>query len=95
MESEINTKSKKISFKKLFSFINRKVSKSPQNAVGMPIKSFMAKTMTGAERDLVFLIEAGKAASNQDDLVSADFFYELIELKEKELEVIYNYIKRD
>ena len=86
--------SKKITPKQFLKFIDRKLPESPKNVLEVTGSTFIGKIREGAERDLIFLIEAAKVASRKEDLITADLFYELKELKDKELELIYNYIKR-
>jgi len=94
MGSEINKEGKKVSYKQFLKFIDRELPESPKNVLEVAGSTFIDKTREGAERDLIFLIEAAKVASKEEDIITADLFYELKELKEKELGLIYNYIAK-
>jgi len=94
MGSKINKESKKLSPKQFLKFIDRKLPESPKNVLEVTGSTFIGKIREGAERDLIFLIEAAKVASKEEDIITADLYYELKELKEKELGIIYNYIKQ-
>lgn len=90
------SKQKKMSYTKInpkafMSLIDTSYEKSPESSVEVVKMRNTYGFLLSAENDLKELIELAKIASGEDDLVMADFFYELMELKQKELELIYNY----
>lgn len=88
------SKAKGISFKQLLRFINRELPKSEFNALELTRSTFIDEMGDSAIQDLRNLIELAKLASREQDLPMADLFYELKELKEQEIALIYNYIKQ-
>lgn len=84
--------SKIISDNQFSSFIDRKLPESPKNALEVTGSTFIGKIMERTEQDFRNLIELAKYASREQNSEMADLFYELKELKEKEIGVIYNYI---
>ncbi len=79
---------KKISDKKFMSFINTEYEKAPESSPEAPKIINMYSIMQSVETDLKELIELSK-------IEDEDVYYGLIDLKEKELGLIYNYIKKN
>ena len=84
---------KKISHKAFNSFIDTEYPKPAENSLETTGSIPIGRMGDDAIQDLRNLIELAKTASGNQDSKMADLFYELKELKEKEIGIIYNYIK--
>lgn len=78
---------KRISHKAFNSFIDTEYEKPPESSTWGKKHRSIGQIMLSAEKDLKELIEIAKIAGK-------DVYYELIDLKKQQLEVIYNYIKQ-
>lgn len=83
-----------VSLSNFLSFIDRKLPKGKLNALEVTTSTSINTMGDIAIQDYKDLIELAKLASNEQDSPMADLFYELKELKEKELGLIYNYIAK-
>ena len=86
--------SKKVSPKQFNSFINTEHQVPAESALEVTTSTSIGKMGDCAIRDCRNLIELAKSASKEQDSALADLFYELKELKEQEIGLIYNYIKQ-
>ncbi len=78
---------KKIKSKQFNSLIDTDSKKTPESSTWGKKYRSIGQIMLSAQKDLKELIEISKIADQ-------DVYFELIELKKKELGIIYNYIKR-
>lgn len=85
---------KKVSSKHFLKFIDRERPKSLKSSLEVTRSSSIGKMGDIAIRNFRNLIELAKSASRNENLPMADLFYELKELKEKEIGLIYNYIAK-
>ena len=85
---------KKVSSKKLLKFIDTEYQKPPESSLEVTRSTSIGKMGDMAIQDFRNLIELAKSASKNQNIPMADLFYELKELKEKEIGVIYNYLKQ-
>ena len=83
-----------VSSKQFLKFIDIEIPKSKFNALEVVQSTSIDKMGDDAMRDFKNLIELAKAASREQNSEMADLFYELKELKEKEIGIIYNYITK-
>ena len=87
--------SEKISPKQFNSFINTEHQVPAESALKVTTSTSIGKMGDRAIRDFRHLIELAKSASRNENSPMADLFYELKELKEQEIGLIYNYIKQE
>ena len=84
-----------VSSEAFLKFIDRKLPEVPKNVPEVTRSTSINKIMKDAEQDFKNLIELAKSASGEQNSPMADLFYELKELKEKEIGIIYNYITKN
>lgn len=85
---------KKVSPKQFNSFIDTEHPKPAESPLEVTRSTPIGKMGDIAIRDFRNLIELAKSASRDQNSEMADLFYELKELKEKEIGLIYNYITK-
>jgi len=88
------SKAQGISFKQLMSLIDTEYQKPTESSLEVTKSAYIGKMGDIAIRDFRNQIELAKLASREQDSPMADLFYELKELKEKEVGLIYNYIAK-
>lgn len=94
ISKKLNKKNKICSLSQFNSFINREPHKEELSSLEVTTSAHINKMGNSAIVDFRNLIELAKSASKNQDIPMADLFYELKELKEKEVGIIHNYLAK-